>query len=193
MPPKQAAVAVSGRSNRRIIVGLGCRDDPSTAAPPKAPEPPQHGTWRGEISEDHVQPLAALDVADDASPPAVAHAERPAELPLQRPAPFAELGKLAAQILEARAGALGPAEERVEIAAGHRDLGALDGEPQVAPVLRPAIAHVRLIDIRTADDCDPIVDDHQLLVIAQEVTTAVARVEHAFFPADLIQGAKKLG
>ena len=64
---------------------------------PSAPDPPEHRAGRREISEDHVEPLAAPDVAPDAPPPAVAHAQGAAELPLQRPAPFAIFGEQAPQ------------------------------------------------------------------------------------------------
>src|SRR5690348_3758371 len=89
LPPKQAAVAVVSSGDGGVVVRLGGRDDPRPAAPPEAADPAQHRARRREISEDHVEPLAAPNVAADASPPAVADAQWSAELPLQRASPFA--------------------------------------------------------------------------------------------------------
>src|SRR5207253_253563 len=79
---EQAAVAVPRSGDGRVVVRLGRGDDPRAPAPPEAPETPKHRAGRCEISEDHVQLSSAADVAADGPPPAVAHAQWTAELPL---------------------------------------------------------------------------------------------------------------
>ena len=107
----EAAVAVPRGGDGRIIVRLGGIDDPRPAAPPDPPDASQHCAGRREISEDHVEPAGILHVPANASPPAVAHAQGPAELPLQRPAPLVILADHPLERAELRSRPLGPAED----------------------------------------------------------------------------------
>src|SRR5207253_5484606 len=124
-------VTVPSRGDGCVIVRLGRRHDPRMTARAEPAYAPEHRSGRSEVGEDHVERAPAFDVAADASPPAVAHAQRTGELPLQRSAPLAVFADQPPDRPQLRTLASRPAEERIEIAAGGINLWALDPEPQV--------------------------------------------------------------
>src|SRR5207248_4561396 len=124
VPPEQSAVAVPGRGDGRVVVGFRRRDDPRMAARAEPPDAPQHRSGRSEVGEDHIERAPAFYVAADASPPAVAHAQRTGELPLQRSTPLAVLADQPPDRPRLRALASRPAEERIEIETCRTRLGA---------------------------------------------------------------------
>ena len=142
MAAEEPAVAVASGRDGRIIVRLGGVDDPRPPAPPDPSDAPDHRSRRREISEDHVEPARALHVAADAPPPAVAHAQRAAELPLQRPAPFVIFGDHALQRAELRALAASTSGTRRRNSGREHRLGPVEAKPQVAPVLRAAVVEI---------------------------------------------------
>src|SRR5207248_11100888 len=142
VPPEQPAIAVPRGGDGRVIVGFRRGDDPRMTARAEPADAPEHRARRREISEDHLERAPALDVAPDAPPPAVAHAERTRELPLQRSAPLAIFADQPPDRAELGALAERPTEQRIEVAAGRLRLGPFDPQPQVAPVRRAAVAQI---------------------------------------------------
>src|SRR5690242_8547978 len=179
MPAKQPAVAVPSGGDRRIIVGVSRSDDPRAAPPAEAADTAKHGARRSEISEDHLELAAPIDVAADASPPRVLHAQRAAELPLHGTSVLAETTDHPAQRLQPRVLSVAPPEEGFEIVRGAGYARPVDPDPQVAPVPRTFVAEISIVDIRAAGDRALAIGDDQLLVVAHQVARSVARVEHA--------------
>src|SRR6185503_10503299 len=110
-------------------------------------DPAKHRAGRSEISEDHREIVASAHVRADASPPAVAHAQGAAELPLQRPAPLDIFADDPPKRPELRVRPKRPAEDAVEIARRHGDFGAVDAQPQVAPMPWPRVSQISVVDI----------------------------------------------
>ena len=55
-------------------------------------------------------------------------------------------------------------------------------------MLGAAVGHVAVVDVRAANDRDAIVGNRELLVVAQQITPAVSRVEHANLAAAFVEG-----
>ena len=107
---------------------------------------------RGEIRRDQVEAGRIVEVAREARRPRGAQAERPAEIPLQRPAAIA----VPARPAGAGSAAWSPCARSSDTARRNipppaATIGPSIAEGQVAPVVRPLVGQIIVLDIGAAD------------------------------------------
>ena len=168
----------------RVIIRLGRGDDPHLATAAHPSDPPKHRERRREISRDQVEPIAGDDLLGNLGRPRIAPPHRPRIAPLERARPLAVALDDPAKRPDPRAFDPAPAIDRVEISTRRAHRRSVERQPQVAPVPGPPVGQIIARDIGPANQRLLLIDHQHFLVVAEQVTSPVARVkENELAPA----------